>query len=118
MPGYSRERFDDSVISRESDGTVVASNQLYDLNLQPTSSDDVMSAGDSDNMMLGKNGKAFYSKGLSNGDTAPGAFTNPLYEVNRDLDFTEGQNGVERTLPSNGELSFPDSDIFSDHTNA
>ncbi|XP_053406028.1 deleted in malignant brain tumors 1 protein-like isoform X2 [Mercenaria mercenaria] len=118
MPGYSRERFDDSVISRESDGTLSASNQLYDLNLQPTSSSDISSPGENGNMKLGKNGNAFYSKGLSNGDSSAGAFTNPLYEVSRDLDSTESQNNIEKTLPSNGELTFPESDIFNDHTSA
>lgn len=118
MPGYSRERFDDSVITREADGSVAASNQLYDLNSQPAPSS---GDGENDNMMLDKNGKAFYSKGLSNGDssgTNTSAFTNPLYEVGKDFDSSEGQNGVERTLPSNGELTFPDSDLYHNHSNA
>ncbi|KAL4227454.1 scavenger receptor [Mactra antiquata] len=112
--GYSRERFDDSVIARDNDGTVSASNQLYDLNLQPTSS---ITAGDHDNMSFGTNGQAYYSKGLSNGETESGAFTNPLYEVNKDTDNIEGVDNSEQSLPANGELTFTNiSESFDDNS--
>lgn len=113
-PGYSRERFDDSVISREADGTVTASNQLYDLNMSNTSS-----GRDDDNMMLGRNGTAHYTKGVLNGDSNTSAFSNPLYEVSKDLDPPlEGSNGVNGSLPANGEITLPDNGLFGGQTNA
>ena len=78
--GY-REHFDETVIVRQDDGTVTASNQLYDMNLQPASPDGLISLHESDRMRLGANGSVAYSKGLANGD-GTGAFTNPLYNVN------------------------------------
>lgn len=108
-PDYSRESFDDSIITNEPDGSVSVSNQMYDLNTQPTSTGGSKAAKlpkEDDSMTLGKNGDAFYSKGQSNGEQ--GAFTNPLYDVNKDMDL----------LPANIELSFTDSELFDEHTNA
>ncbi|XP_052281888.1 deleted in malignant brain tumors 1 protein-like isoform X1 [Dreissena polymorpha] len=112
--GYSRETLDDSVIHREPDGSVSASNQMYGLDLKvssPGATSDISSPGE-DNMMLGSNGRAFYSKGVTNGDS-PGAFRNPLYEArNHDSDgqFVGQSNGATHSLPANGEISFPDRD--------
>lgn len=123
--GYLRESLDDSVIHREPDGSVSASNQMYGLDLKvssPGATSEVSSPGE-DNMMLGSNGRAFYSKGVANGDS-PGSFSNPLYEArNHDSDesqFVGQSNGDAHSLPANGEISFPDRDPLgiAKHTHA
>ena len=74
---------------------------------------------DDDNMTLGRNGNAHYSKGVSNGDSNTSAFTNPLYEANKDFEPPiSGQNGVNGTLPANGEITLPDNGLFGGHTHA
>ncbi|KAK3097605.1 hypothetical protein FSP39_011331 [Pinctada imbricata] len=107
------ERFHNDIIEHNADGSISVSNQLYDMDMQPTRSmnglsDSTPSHGD--HLKLSKNGNAYYSRPTMNGDRdTKHAFANPLY----------GQHGADSVindkdnLPDQGEISFPIDDTVS-----
>ena len=81
--GYGQEMFDDSILSEDQQGSVSATNQIFDLDLQPTNANGFTDSENSEKVRINKNGKAAYSKDKNGIDS--NAFSNPLYEASKNL---------------------------------
>ncbi|KAL3866181.1 hypothetical protein ACJMK2_043551 [Sinanodonta woodiana] len=98
--GFPHERFDDSIIDHGQDGSIIASNQLFDLH----SANGASHSPPDDKLTISQNGNAYYSRGSPlQFDSDSNAFTNPLYESAQETNLN---NGAIATLPVNEELNF------------
>ena len=101
------ERFHDDILEHNSDGSIAVSNQLYDMTMQPTGT---ANGSASDNLQLAKNGSAYYSKPLTNGNKdTKNSFANPLYgQQNADTVIDNSE-----ALPDQEGVRFPIDDSVS-----
>ena len=104
------ERFHNDIIEHNPDGSVSVSNQLYDLDMQPTSTLNGFAEG-GDNLKLSNSGSAYYSKPTMNGNNSSSkhAFANPLYGHNTSDSVLSDRDN----LPQQDEVTFPIDDTVS-----
>ena len=117
QPGeYQQDILDDSGIQNSPDGSVSVSNRLYDLGPEPSHYENQSSSPDK--MVVHKNGNAHYKKSAANGNKGSNssAFSNPLYEANKDFDTSDNQTSWHKTLPEADEISFSAGDMSHDNS--
>ena len=113
--GYEQRSFDESIISQDQEGSVSATNQIFDLDLQPGNSNGISDTNNRVNtykLEVKKNGKALYSKGAAgkNG-LESNAFSNPLYDATKNLDSPVVEDS-QYQLPLQEEFEIQDNTYY------
>ena len=109
--GYGQESFSDSILSQDQEGSLNATNQIFDLDLRPTNSNGFTDSRNSDKIEIKRDGKAIYSKGAAGENGVDSnAFSNPLYEATKNLDSPDVDNSRNQ-LPLQEEYEILDNKI-------